>query len=85
MIDYSAILLRRHSGREWSLNGGDYDQLVMLDGGDKPSKESLDSQWASIKTEIESEQQAKLDARVSALAKLAALGLTADEITALVG
>ena len=85
MTDYAAVLSRRYSGRQWSLNNDDYEQLVMLDGGDKPSKESLDNQWSSVKAEIEAEQQAKHDARASALAKLAALGLTVDEIAALVG
>ena len=85
MTDYAAVLSRRHAGREWSLNGDDYEQLVILDGGSKPSKKSLDDAWASVKAEIEAEQQAKIDSRASALAKLAALGLTDDEIAALLG
>ena len=84
MTDYAAVLSRRHRNRQWTMNADDYDQLVMLDGGDKPSKKSLDDAWASVQAEIEAERQAKLDARVSALAKLSALGLTDEEIAALV-
>ena len=41
MTDYSAVLTLRHAGREWVLDGDDYAGLVMLDGGDKPTKKSL--------------------------------------------
>lgn len=83
MTDYAAVLVRRHPGRVWTLNGDNYDGLVMLDDGTKPSKKSLDDAWPSVRAEIEAEQQAKLDARASALSKLSALGLTDEEIAAL--
>jgi len=41
--------------------------------------------WAEVEAEREAEATAKAKAKASAEAKLAALGLTADEITALVG
>ena len=85
MTDYAAVLSRRYRNRQWTMNADDYDQLVMLDGESKPSKESLDDAWESVKAEIEAEQQAKVDARASALAKLAALGLTDEEINAIIG
>lgn len=83
MTDYAAVMTRRHKGREWALNGDDYDGLTMLDGGDKPTKKSLDDAWPSVKAEIESEANAKQTAAASARAKLAALGLSDDEIAAL--
>lgn len=85
MTDYAAVLSRRHRNRQWTMNADDYDQLVMLDGGDKPSKESLDDAWPDVQTEIAAERQERIDARVSALSKLAALGLTEAEINALLG
>lgn len=85
MTDYAAVLSRRYAGREWLMNGDDYEGLVILDGGSKPSKESLDDAWESVKAEIEAEQQAKIDTRASALAKLAALGLTEAEVNAIIG
>lgn len=85
MTDYAAVLSRRHQGRQWTLNGDDYNGLTILDGGDKPTKKSLDDAWPSVKAEIEAEANAKQSAAASARAKLAALGLTEAEIAALLG
>ncbi len=85
MIDYAAVLLRRHAGRQWSLNADDYDQLIILDGGDKPSKKSLEDAWPAVQAEIAAEADAKAATRASALAKLKVLGLTDAEVAALLG
>ena len=39
--DIAYILSQKLKGREWSLNGEGYDQLMMLDGLEKPSLEQL--------------------------------------------
>ncbi len=85
MTDYATVLTRRHAGREWVLDGDDYAGLVMLDGGNKPTQKQLDDAWPEVQAEIDSHAAAKAAARASALAKLAGLGLTDDEIAALVG
>jgi hypothetical protein len=85
MTDYAAVLTRRYAGRQWTLNGDDYEGLTMLDDGDKPSKESLDHAWPEVQAEIATEAAAQAAARESALTKLSALGLTDEEIAALVG
>jgi hypothetical protein len=85
MIDYAAVLFRRHQGREWKLDGDDYSGLTMLDGGSKPSKNELDQAWPAVKAEIEAELEAKKAAKASAVAKLAALGLSEAEVAALLG
>lgn len=85
MTDYAAVLARRHAGREWILNGDDYEGLIILDGGSKPTKKSLDDDWPEVKYEIEAEAAAKVSTRQSALAKLSALGLTEDEIAVIIG
>lgn len=85
MTDYAAVLARRHAGREWILNGDDYEGLIILDGGSKPTKKSLDDAWPEVKNEIEAEAAAKVSTRQSALAKLSALGLTEDEIAVIIG
>lgn len=82
MIDYSAILHRRYTGKQWILNGDDYDGLTWLAKTKKPSQEELDQLWPEVQQEIANEKQARENARNSALAKL---GLTADEISALFG
>ena len=85
MTDYAAVLTRRHAGRQWILNGDHYEGLVMLDDGAKPTKKSLDDAWPAVNAEIQAERDQRQTARVSALNKLKALGLTDDEIAALVG
>ncbi len=85
MTDYALVLATRYAGREWSLDGNDYDTLTILDGGSKPSKKSLDDAWLDVQEEIAAKQAAHSSARASALAKLSALGLTDAEIAALVG
>lgn len=85
MIDYAAVLTHKHAGREWTLDGDDYDGLTMLDGGAKPSQASLDAAWPEVRQILADRREAAADVRVSALAKLAALGLTEEEINALTG
>lgn len=48
-----------------------------------PEEEAEREQWAQEQVQREANEQAKRDARESALAKLAALGLTDAEIAAL--
>lgn len=85
MIDYSLILSFNYPNTKWSLNGDSYDGLTWNDESPKPTKEELDALWEYTQTAIATKKQTAKDAKVSALAKLAALGLTTDEIKALVG
>jgi hypothetical protein len=85
MTDYATVLIRRHPNRKWILEGDDYEGLKMLDDGSKPTQKSLDDAWPEVQTEIAAQAAADAAARASALAKLVGLGLTDDEIAALVG
>lgn len=85
MIDYAQVLIRRHAGLEWILNGNDYEGLVMLDDSQKPTKKMLDEAWPEVEAEIKAEQAARHAAETSARTKLKALGLTDAEVAALVG
>jgi hypothetical protein len=85
MIDYSLILTRNYAGKQWSLNGDSYDGLDWLDSSTKPTKSELDALWVSTKAQADQAEETKITAKASALAKLAALGLTQDEVKALVG
>lgn len=84
MIDYAEVLSRKFKGREWTLVDNDYDTLTMLDDGPKPTKKQLDDAWPDVVNEISAEIDQRKAAKVSARAKLKALGLTDDEIAALV-
>jgi len=80
MTNYSTILLRRYAGKEWTLDGDDYDGLTWLSEGTKPTKATLDGLWASVQQEIADEATAKVASKQAVLTKL---GLTADEVAAL--
>jgi hypothetical protein len=85
MIDYANILTVNYPNAQWSLNGDFYDGLTWLSDTPKPTQDELDALWESTKAQIAAKEQAAKDVKASALAKLAALGLTQDEVKALVG
>jgi hypothetical protein len=85
MIDYTLILTVNYSSSQWSLNGDSYDGLTWLSDTPKPTQAELDALWESTQATV-AQQKAQAEAtKASALAKLAALGLTQDEVKALVG
>ncbi len=82
MTDYAIVLTRRYAGKQWTLDGDNYDGLTWLDDSTKPTKTKLDSLWTEVQQEIADEKTAKIAQRQAVLDKL---GLTADEIAALFG
>ena len=84
-MDYAQILTRKYPGKEWTLNGDKYSGLTWLSKGPKPKKAELDALWPVVQAEIAAEQQARVDAKASAIAKLEALGLTVDEVSVAFG
>lgn len=85
MIDYTQILIINYPEFQWTLNGDSYDGLTWLSDTPKPTKAELDALWESTQAAVAAQKQAAIDVKASALAKLAALGLTQDEVKALVG
>jgi hypothetical protein len=85
MLDYSLILSINYPTALWSLNGDSYDGLTWLSDTPKPTQAELDALWESTQAAVAAQKQAAIDTKASALAKLAALGLTQDEVKALVG
>lgn len=85
MSDYAQILTINYFGKEWTMVGNSYDELTWLDSSPKPTQAELDALWESTQVQIEAEKAQALSVKVSALAKLAALGLTEDEVKALIG
>ena len=80
MTDYAAVLTANYAGAQWSLNGNDYDSLVMHDNAPKPSQAELDAAWPAVQQQQADAVAAEEATRQSAVDKLAALGLTVDEI-----
>jgi hypothetical protein len=85
MIDYTQILSVNYPTAQWALTGNSYDGLDWLDSSPKPTQAELDALWESTQAAVAAKEQAAKDTKASALAKLAALGLTQDEVKALLG
>lgn len=79
-MDIATILTRKYAGSEWTLDGESYDGLNWLSDSSKPTEDELQSLWSEVQLEIAAETQAKIVAKVSAIAKLQELGLTVDEV-----
>jgi len=85
MTDYIAVLLANYPGAQWSLSGNDYDTLEWYDDTPKPTQAELDSAWPAVQQAEADAVAAKEAARASGVAKLEALGLTVDEVSAIFG
>ena len=79
-MDIPTILTKRYPGSEWTLNGDNYGGLTWLSDTTKPTEKALQKLWSSVQAEIAAEEQAKIDAKDSAIGKLKALGLTVNEV-----
>jgi len=85
MIDYAQILIQNYAGKEWAMTGNTYEGLNWSDSLPKPTQAELDALWESTQAAVAAKEQAAIDAKASALAKLTALGLTQDEVKAILG
>ena len=85
MTNYPAVLTANYPGSEWTLNGDTYGGLTWLSDTPKPSQAELDAAWPAVQQAQQDAVAAKETARQSAISKLAALGLTVDEISAAFG
>ena len=85
MIDYVAILKVNYSTDEWALDGNSYDGLTWLSDSPKPSQAELDAAWPAVQQAQVDAVAAKEAARQSGIEKLAALGLTVEEVSAVFG
>jgi hypothetical protein len=85
MIDYTQILIINYPESQWTLNGDLYDGLTWLSDTTKPTQAELDALWESTQATVAEQKAQAIAVKESALAKLAALGLTQDEVKALVG
>jgi hypothetical protein len=59
--------------------------IVIKDGVTKPTKAEFDAKLAELQSDYTAKLEAEEAAKASALSKLTALGLTAEEIKALLG
>jgi len=79
-MDIAIILSTKYIGSEWTLDGNSYAGLTWLSESTKPTEKQLESQWEEVQAKIAAEEKRKIDAKSSAIEKLAALGLTPEEV-----
>jgi hypothetical protein len=85
MIDYSLILSTNYLGKKWVFKDYDYAGLEWFDESPKPTQAELDALWESTQATVAEQKAQAIAIKESALAKLAELGLTQDEVKALIG
>jgi len=65
---------------EFTINADDINQITWLNGTPPIPKQQILDLIPECLAEIEAKEQAKINAKASALAKLKALGLTEEEV-----
>lgn len=86
MITTAQAVMSLRPGVEWSMNGDDVENIIWHTEGAQPlTRAEVDAEVARLEAAAVAEQQRKEAARASAVAKLAALGLDADEVSAVIG
>ena len=85
MTDYAAVLTANYPDALWTLDGDNYDGLTWLSDTPKPTQAELDAAWPAVQQAQADAVAAKEAARASGVAKLEALGLTVDEVSAVFG
>jgi len=85
MTNIAFTLTHSHPGSEWILDGDDYAGLTWMSDTPKPTEKELIDAYPLAVAARDAEQATKDAARVSAVAKLAALGLNEAEVLSIVG
>ena len=55
-MDIATVLTKRYPEALWSLDGDNYSGLNWISGGEKPTKKSLEAEWAQVEYETACEQ-----------------------------
>jgi hypothetical protein len=86
MITTAQAVMSLRPGVEWSMHGDDVENITWHTPGVEPlTQAEVDAEVARLEQEAANAEADAAAARVSALAKLAALGLDESEVAAIVG
>ena len=78
-------ILKINSEAQFSVNAEDINQITWLNGTTPISVADIQEQLPIVEQEIIDEAQAKIDKKASGKQKLLDLGLTEEEVKALIG
>ena len=85
MTDIIKAILKLNPNAQVSVNADDINQITWKNGTTPISKSDIEAMIPIVEQELKDEAQAKIDKKLSAKAKLSALGLDEDEINAIIG
>ena len=86
MIGYPQAVASLRPGVEWTMNGDDVENIIWHTPNVQPlTKAEVDAEVARLEAEAVAVVERKAAAKESAVAKLAALGLSVDEVEAILG
>ena len=78
-------ILKINPNAQVSVSGNDIDSIVWENGTEEISKADIQEQLPIVEQEIKDAAQAKIDKKASGKQKLLDLGLTEEEVKALIG
>ena len=78
-------ILKINPNAEFTMNADDINQITWLNGTTPISVADIQAQIPVVEQEIADEAQAKIDKKASGKQKLLDLGLTEEEVKALIG
>jgi len=78
-------ILKINPNAEVSVSGNDINTIVWENGTTPISKSDIEAQIPIVEAEIAAEAQAKIDKKASGKQKLLDLGLSEEEVKALIG
>ena len=86
MANLEQAILNLQPNAQFTIFGGNYSGISWLsDDVQKPTEEQVNAEIIKLQAAEAQEEQAKAQAKASALDKLAKLGLTEAEVKALIG
>ena len=85
MTDIVTAILKINPNAEVNVINEDYNQIIWNNGTTPISKEDIEAMIPTVEAEIAAEAQAKIDKKASGKQKLLDLGLTEEEVKALIG
>ena len=78
-------ILKINSNAEVSVSGGDINSIVWENGTTPISKEDIEAMLPTVEQELKDAEQAAINKKASGKQKLLDLGLTEEEVKALIG
>jgi hypothetical protein len=78
-------ILKINPNAQFTVNADDINQITWLEGTTPISKEDIQAQIPTVETEIEQEKQDAINKKASGKQQLLDLGLTEEEVKALIG